>query len=239
MAEREKQLARNRSRNAEERQIFTQGSYAQTVLWRAALFPEKAAGDAGFAVLLTAMFLLGTWFVRSGVMDDTAAHLPLFRRLALFALPVGIGIGLLGSLIATSHTPGDRLDGWGIANGLLFLGNLPACLGYVGLVVVLLHSRGIGSRVRLLAPMGRMALTNYLAQSLICMVWFYGFAFGHYGMPRARQLLFVAVVYVLQLGFSHWWLARFRYGPMEWFWRGFTYRQVPPWRVAPLPPRPA
>jgi uncharacterized membrane protein YeiB len=93
--------------------------------------------------------------------------------------------------------------------------------------------------VRLLAPMGRMALTNYLAQSLICMVWFYGFALGHYGMPRAQQLLFVAVVYVLQIAFSHRWLARFRYGPMEWFWRGFTYRQMPAWRAAPRPPHPA
>jgi uncharacterized membrane protein YeiB len=234
-AEREKQLARNRARNAEELQLFTHGSYGQAVMWRADRFIDKAAGDAGFAVVLTAMFLLGTWFVRSGVMEDTAAHLALFRRLALYALPIGIAIGLLGSLIAMSHTPGARRDGWGIANGLLFLGNLPACLGYVGLIVVMLHSRGSWSQVRLLAPLGRMALTNYLAQSLFCMVWFYGYALGHYGMPRAQQLLFVVIVYALQIAFSHWWLARFRYGPMEWFWRGFTYRLVPPWRVDPAP----
>jgi len=69
-------------------------------------------------------------------------------------------------------------------------------------------------------------------QSLICMVFFYGFALGHWGMPRAEQVLFVLAVYVAQIAFSHWWLARFRYGPMEWLWRGFTYRQVPPWRRA-------
>jgi uncharacterized membrane protein YeiB len=241
-AKREEQLERNRRRNAEELALFTHGSYAETVYWRADRFIDKAAGDAGFAVLLTAMFLLGTWFVRSGVMENTAAHLPLFRRLALYGLPVGIGIGLLGSAIAMSHTPGDRLDGWGIASGLLFLGNLPACLGYVGLIVVMLHSRGPWSHVRLLAPMGRMALTNYLMQSLICMTWFYGFAVGHWGMPRAQQLVFVVLVYALQVAFSHWWLARFRYGPMEWFWRGFTYRQVPPFRIGartPQPPHPA
>jgi uncharacterized membrane protein YeiB len=69
-------------------------------------------------------------------------------------------------------------------------------------------------------------------QSLICMVFFYGFALGHWGMPRAEQVLFVLVVYAAQIALSHWWLARFRYGPMEWLWRGFTYRQVPPWRRA-------
>ena len=53
-------------------------------------------------------------------------------------------------------------------------------------------------------------------------------------MPRAQQVLFVFVVYAAQIGFSHWWLSRFQYGPMEWLWRGFTYWQVPPLR----PPRP-
>ena len=91
-----------------------------------------------------------------------------------------------------SHTPGDRYDGWGIARGLLMLGNLPACLGYVGLVVTMLHSRTASSRIRVLAPLGRMALTNYLMQSLICMTFFYGFGLGHWGMPRAQQVLFVA-----------------------------------------------
>ena len=202
---------------------------------RAREFPEKVANDAGFAVLLASMFLLGVWFVRSGVMEDSAKHLAFFRKLALFGLPVGIGLGLLTGFIAMSHTPGERYDGWGIARGLVMLGNLPACLGYVGLVVTMLHSRTALSRIRVLAPLGRMALTNYLMQSLICMVFFYGFGLGHWGMPRAQQVLFVAAVYAAQIAFSHWWLARFRYGPMEWLWRGFTYRQVPPLRIAGAP----
>jgi uncharacterized membrane protein YeiB len=202
------------------------------------LFLEKAAGDAGFAVILVSMFLLGVWFVRSGVMEDTAKHLAFFRKLALWGLPVGIGLGLLTSFIAMSHTPGDRYDGWGIARGLLMLGNLPACLGYVGLAVTMFHSRTALSRIRVLAPLGRMALTNYLMQSLICVTFFYGFGLGHWGLPRAQQVLFVAVVFAAQIAFSRWWLVRFRYGPMEWLWRGFTYRQVPPRRIAgtPAPP---
>jgi len=231
-AERKERLDEQATHRAEEVKTFTTGSYLDAVEWRARKFLDKAAGDAGFAVFLVGMFLLGVWFVRSGVMADTASHLAFFRKLALYGLPIGIGLGLLTTLIATSHTPGDRHDGWGIARGLLMLGNLPACLGYVGLVVTLLHSRSAFSRIRVLAPLGRMALTNYLMQSLICMAFFYGFGLGHWGISRSQQVLFVAIVYAAQIAFSHWWLAHFRYGPMEWLWRGFTYRQVPPLRIS-------
>lgn len=226
-AEREKNLAETKADIEKERRIFTSGSYWEAVKWRGGRFPEKAVADFGFGVILVGMFLLGTWFVRSGVMEDTGAHLAFFRQLAVYALPVGVGIGLLGSLIAVSHTPGDRYDGWGIATGLSIIGNLPACLGYVGLIVLMLHSNTLFSRIRVLGPPGRMALTNYLAQSLISATFFYAYAMGNWGMPRGQQVLFVAVVSAAQTVFSHWWLSRFYYGPMEWLWRGFTYGHMP------------
>jgi len=230
---REKRLAEQAVEQAEEIRVFTSGTYPEAVAWLSRHFAEKAPNEAGFAVVLVAMFLLGVWFVRSGVMQDTAKHLAFFRKLALYGLPVGIGLGVLSGLIATSHVPGDRHDGWGIARGLVMLGNLPACLGYVGLVVTMLHSRTVWSRIRVLGPVGRMALTNYLTQSVICMLVFDGFGLGLWGLPRSRQVVFVIVVFAAQVAFSHWWLARFRYGPMEWLWRGFTYRVVPAFRIAP------
>ena len=230
-AERAKRLEEGKVEKAQELKIFTTGGYWDAVDYRARQFIAKAADDTGFAVVLLGMFLLGNWFVRSGVMEHTEAHLPFFRKLALYALPLGFALSLLGSMIATSHIPGERHDGWGVARGLVSLGSLPACLGYVGLVVLLLHSNTVFSRIRVLAPLGRMALTNYLSQSLICTIYFYGYGLGHWGLSRSGQLVFVAVVYGLQIAFSHWWLARFRYGPMEWLWRGFTYRQVPPLRI--------
>ena len=229
-AEREKQLAERKEDNEKERRIMTSGSYWEAVKLRGGRFPEKAADDFGFAIILVGMFLLGTWFVRSGVMENPGAHLPLFRKLALYGMPVGIGLGLLSSLIAMSHTPGDRYDGWGIAVGLSTIGNLPACLGYVGMVVLMLHSNTVFSRISVLGPLGRMALTNYLTQSLIAATYFYGYAMGHWGMPRAQQVLFVLVVYSAQIVFSYWWLSVFHYGPMEWLWRGFTYGHVPQFR---------
>ncbi|MEP7099423.1 MAG: DUF418 domain-containing protein [Burkholderiales bacterium] len=241
--ERDKRLKEQATRKADEIRMFSSGHYGEVVDWQARRFVEKAAGDAGFAVALVGMFLIGVWFVRSGVMEEPEKHLAFFRKLALYGLPLGIGLGVLTGFIAVSHTPGERYDGWGIARGLVMLGNLPACLGYVGLVVTMLYSRTAWSHIRVLAAPGRMALTNYLMQSLICMGAFYGFGLGLWGLPRAQQLLFVALVYAAQIAFSHWWLARFRYGPMEWLWRGFTYREVPPLRLddsrAAVPPRAA
>ena len=234
-AERAKRLKEQATRKAEEVRILSSGRYGELVDWQARQFLDKAAGDAGFAMVLVSMFLIGVWFVRSGVMEQPEKHLALFRKLALYGLPLGIGLGLLTGFIAVSHTPGDRYDGWGIARGLLMLGNLPACLGYVGLVVTMLYSRSALSHIRVLAAPGRMALTNYLMQSLICLGVFYGFGLGLWGLPRAQQVVFVVVVYAAQVAFSHWWLARFRYGPMEWLWRGFTYREVPTLRIADSP----
>jgi len=226
-AEREKALAEAREKNEKELRVLTAGTYWDAVKLRGGEFPKKAANDFGFGIVLIGMFLLGTWFVRSGVMENTGAHLDFFRKLAMYGLPVGIGLGLLSSAIAMSHTMGDQHDGWAIASGMQIIGNLPACLGYVGMIVLMLHSKTALSRVRVLGPAGRMALTNYLTQSLICATYFYGYAMGHWGMPRAQQVLFVAIVYSAQVVFSHLWLSKFQYGPMEWLWRAFTYWQVP------------
>ena len=226
-----KRLAQRQEDKRNEASILSQGSYLEAVEWRARKFPMKVARDAGFAVILVAMFLLGVWFVRSGVMENAQAHLPLFRQLVLYGIPVGIGLGLLGSFIAVSSTPGDDRDGFVAARGLAMLGNLPACLGYVGMVVLMLHSNSAFAKIRVLAPFGRMALTNYLTQSVVCSLYFYGHGLGHWGMARTWQVVFVAAVLTLQIAFSHWWLARYRFGPVEWLWRGFTYRETPAMRL--------
>ncbi|MDB5910194.1 MAG: hypothetical protein JWP34_4308, partial [Massilia sp.] len=111
-AEREKHFKERAQAIATEHKVLSTGSYAEVVKLRAKHFAERAPGESGFATILIGMFLIGTWFIRSGVMKNTGAHLPLFRKLAYFGLPVGIGMGLLGSLIATTHVPGAQHDGW-------------------------------------------------------------------------------------------------------------------------------
>ena len=214
----------------EETAAMTGSSYATAVKYRAGVFSEEAGNDFIFPLIALGMFLIGAGFVRSGVMADTGAHLPLFRRMTLYGLSLGLGLSLSSSAIAVTDMPGQNDGPYRLAAGLQMLSNLPACLGYVGLLVLMLHSRGWLSRISILAPAGRMALTNYLCQSIVQSVFFYGYFLGHWGMPRAWQVVFVTAVYSVQVVISHWWLSRFRYGPMEWLWRAATYWRLPAMR---------
>jgi uncharacterized protein len=219
---------------AAERRMQSSGSYGELVRYRAKEMLEKIPGEFGFATLIIGMFLLGYWFVRSGIMERPAEHLPLFRKMATIGIPVGVGLGIAASFIATHRTPGMEHDPYQVAQAMMMIGNLPACLGYVGLVVVMLYSNSAFSRIGVLAPLGRMALTNYLTHSLVSSLLFYGYGAGWYGTHRATQVLFVFTVIALQVVFCTWWLSRYRYGPMEWLWRAITYWQLPAMRREPV-----
>ena len=115
--------------------------------------------NLGFAIIVLGVFLLGAWFIRSGVMADPAAHLELFRWMAWIGIPLGLGLSLVAARIALTHVPGQNDGAFQLSMGLAFIGNLPACLGYIGVVVLLLHGRW-RDWLAPLAPVGRMALST-------------------------------------------------------------------------------
>ncbi len=231
IAKRAKERREKLAEDAEETQVMAHGTYAQAVVFRSRQLVKHIPTNLVFSIFVLGMFLLGAWFIRSGVMAHPRDHLPLFRKLARIGLPIGLGLSLASAGIATTHVRGINDDIYQLAMGLAMLGNLPACLGYLGAVVVLWHGRA-RALLAPLAPAGRMALTNYLTQSLIGTLFFYGYGLGHWGMGRAWQLVFVLVLFALQVAFSRWWLARYRYGPMEWLWRWATYGRRPAMRLA-------
>src|SRR3546814_15096220 len=84
----------------------------------------------------------------------------------------------------------------------------------------------ISTRTDPLFPFTMLVLSNYLMQSLILSLVFHGYALGQYGnIPRAKQMLLSAAILAFQCVFSALWLKAFRFGPMEWLWRCFTYWQ--------------
>lgn len=112
-----------------------------------------------------------------------------------------------------------------------YWGSIPMALSYVALVMLIYRSGLCENLVRRLAAVGRMALSNYLMQTIICTTIFYGHGLGLFGrVERAGQMAIVIGIWVFQLFISPLWLRHFRFGPAEWLWRTLTYLKVQPMR---------
>lgn len=208
------------------------GTYAEAVRQRV----EDMGFMFGFIVFYGAgilgLFVLGTWFVRSGILHNLAMHRPFFRKLCLAGFLLGLPLALIGvALVPTVDMA--RVDYRAAAGQTAtLLGNLLLCLAYFSTIVLMLGSPAWSRRLAVLAPTGRMALTNYLMQSIVCTLIFYGYGLGLFGqLPRAWQPAFVLALFALQVVVSRWWLARFRFGPAEWLWRALTYLSLPSMRA--------
>ncbi|MEK7866527.1 MAG: DUF418 domain-containing protein [Planctomycetota bacterium] len=170
-----------------------------------------------------ALFLLGIAAVRSRVAVDVADHRRFWRRLLWIGLGLGVPLHALHLAIG-SATPSARM----IAEFALYVGSLCQCLGYCGVAALWsLGSPLMGLKSRL-AAVGRMAFTNYIAQSVITAIVFNYLGF-YDRLGRTEGLLLACAILALQVAWSRPWLARFRMGPLEWLWRAFTY-----WRFTPL-----
>lgn len=150
----------------------------------------------------------------------------------------GYGVGLtLGHLAfwegaAWFHNPGAVMDaGQFRAQALYHLRRASTSVGHAGLLLLLYRSGLVPWLMGGLANVGQMAFTNYLMQSVICTLFFYGYGFGYFGRPAFHQIYYVvAAVWVFQSIFSALWLHYFRFGPLEWVWRSLTYWSQQPMR---------
>jgi len=100
-------------------------------------------------------------------------------------------------------------------------------IGWACLIVFL--ARSGGAIVARIGAAGRMAFSNYLGTSIVCTTLFYGYGLGWYGhLSRAQLYPVVIAVWVLMLLWSKPWLARFRFGPLEWLWRSLARMRIQP-----------
>ncbi|MCA6074339.1 DUF418 domain-containing protein [Fulvivirga sedimenti] len=115
------------------------------------------------------------------------------------------------------------------------VGRLFILAGHVGLIMIFCKSHILSFLQKGLAAVGRMALTNYVMHSVICMFLFYSFGFGLFGKLQRYELYYVvAAIWAFQLVASPLWLNYFRFGPLEWLWRSLTYRKLQPMRKQKL-----
>ncbi len=227
--------------NAQRQWIAISGDYPALVAdnWNFTVVDWLLAGTLfAFLIYVLGRFALGAAIGRSGILDNIASHEPLLRRIAWVAIPAGLVVGVVVRLMYTGAL-GDNETVRTVGAILRSPAALLLAAGYCAGIVVALQ-RAWGRRLfGVFAPVGRMALTNYLAQGFI-----YGFVlFGiGPGLGLAGQigsfavLLICIAFFAFQTVFSHWWLARYRFGPMEWLWRTLTYGERPAMRRAqPLP----
>jgi uncharacterized protein len=168
------------------------------------------------------MFVLGLWAVRAGLATAPAKHRPLLVRWALLGWAIGLPANLVGAWAAhhTSYLPPSAGALLGVA--MQAVGFPMLALGYAATIGLLVVDRR--RLMGMFAPLGRMALTNYLMQSVICVVLSYGFGFGLWWRTGASTAVAIAAAIVLiQIPLSAWWLSRYRFGPVEWVWRRLTY----------------
>lgn len=182
------------------------------------------------------LFLIGLYAGRKGFFVNTAEHREGFRRVAKWGLAVGfvcsvalVVVWVRVPLEAMGENPYLPL----LTTGLYILGTFPLAFGYIAAVTLLVERPAWKRVLGTFAPVGRMALTNYLSQTVICLFVFYGYGGGLVGeVSPAPAFLIALLVFGAQLLWSPWWLARFRFGPAEWLWRSLTYRRLQPMRVA-------
>ncbi|MEO8141580.1 MAG: DUF418 domain-containing protein [Sphingomicrobium sp.] len=228
----------------ERQSVAVNGDYGSIVaLFARWTWLEWIAGGmmAAWLVYAIGRFALGAAIGRSGILDDLPRFIPLLRRIAWIALPAGIAAGLAIRLVLDEIVglPGDP-DTWrSAAQSLRSPAALLLAAGYCAGIVVALQ-RGWGQRIfGLFAPVGRMALTNYLAQGFIYAFVLFGVGpgLGLAGKIGSFHILLWCIgFFAFQIAFSHWWLARYRFGPMEWLWRTLTYGTRPAMRrAAPVP----
>jgi len=168
------------------------------------------------------LMVLGMALVKSGVLTGAKTR----RQYQLLTVG-GLSVGFLLVAAGLYHY---QAVGW-MPPGVLFLvplwnywGGSAVALGYIGLLLTAWKAGVMKGAIARLEAVGRTAFSGYILQTLICTTIFYGHGLGLFGtVDRLQQLLLTAAVWIVLLILAPLWLARFRYGPLEWLWRSLTY----------------
>jgi len=178
--------------------------------------------------ILLFMFL-GMAFFKLGILQGQAK-----TKVYVWMAIIGLGVGLPLSYLFVVNDVKHNFNWFEIMKTKKFefyeLQRFVHSIGIFGLIMLLYKSGWCKWLFNLMRPVGQMAFTNYLTQSFLCGLFFYGIGLGYFGKLQLYQLYYVvAVIWVMQIIWSHLWLRYYRFGPLEWLWRSLTY-----WKKQPL-----
>ena len=173
--------------------------------------------------------LIGMAFFKSGILTGNASV-----KIYWILFIGGLGAGLLISYFRLEPLLQHKFNQFIITKNNPFsyyeISRTLRSLGIFGLIMLLYKSGWFKWLFALMRPVGQMAFTNYLMQSLMCGLYFYGIGFGMLGKLQRYEIYYVVgAVWIIEIIWSHIWLRYFRFGPLEWCWRSLTY-----WKKQPL-----
>ncbi len=229
--------AMDEAKSARRYAAMSEGTYADVVALNWDVVKGDYVSGEGIVYWYLSVFwkmLIGFWVGRRATLQNAAANRAMFRRI----LPWALGAGLAGNLLFA--TTAMFFDLWlPEEQSWLALLWIPVSIGipalsaaYVCVLALLfLHPKGRAT-VQWLAPIGRTALSNYLTQSALLIVVWYGVGFGLVGRAGTGVCVALSVViFGVQAWLSAAWLKRYRFGPAEWAWRSLTYGRAQPMRM--------
>jgi uncharacterized protein len=209
--------------------IYVNGDYGQITQQRVQDFLHLLPNEPVVFIAALGVFFIGAGLMRSGRLLDLKANRSFFLKMMVLS-----GIAAVIMMIAAQPFHGNgMMTSKGMLHQSLFLmASLPQSLCYLAVIAYAMSYEVVAKLLGLLAPAGKMALSNYLLQSLVSSLVFFGYGLGMWNQwGRTDLLVFVVFVFIAQLLISHIWLRYFRYGPMEWLWRAITYWNLPPIRM--------
>jgi uncharacterized protein len=227
-----------KERNSAERKVTrmersrrnTTGNYENLYDWRTNNYLNNLITYSYFGIWDILMFMFfGMAFFKLGILTGQASN----KVYWLIAI-IGLSLGLLISYYRLRPAIENKFNWFEVTRQVKFetytISRTLRALGIFGTIMLLYKSGWLKWLFALMRPVGQMAFTNYLTQSLICGLFFYGIGFGMYGrLQRIEIYYFVIAIWIMQILWSHIWLRYFYFGPMEWLWRSLTY-----WKKQPL-----
>jgi uncharacterized protein len=218
--------------------IYRRGSFFEIAALRTEEFKRRFLPTLVSAPHILGMMLLGVYVYRRRIFDDIAAHRALLWRVMAWTLPIGLLLN--GFVLYASETVSAELTSALIAvvaDSAFHIGATAFALLYVAAAMLFFAPRPQSRLAIWFAAVGRLALSNYIAQSIVCSVLFLSYGFGLYGYYGPGKVTFWAVgISAALMVLSVWWTRRFQYGPLEWVWRTASYGRRQAFRVRVVAP---
>ncbi|GEK58927.1 hypothetical protein CHL76_06490 [Marinococcus halophilus] len=208
--------------------VMKDGSYIDILTYRLSNEVIFVLLQLPFSVpFILGLFLLGFYFGRRNMFTEAAAHLRTWKRLFIHSLWLGL---ILNAVVTALKQEWITLPGGisaGLGDGLNYIAGPVLTLWYVSSFVLAAKSQSLRHFLLPFASMGRLALTNYLMQTIIAVLLFHGYGLGLFGEVSVTGGFITAlVIYIVQLAGSHWYMKKFSQGPIEYLWRKWTYART-------------